>query len=76
MEEAELVERFHLLQQEINLAGEAVDRLRRDHRADLDALRLELEVLRRCLFLMHPELQEHEAKVRSDVIQETDPETS
>lgn len=76
MEEAELVERFRLLQQEINLAGEAVDRLRRDHRADLDALRLELEVLRRCLFLMHPELQEHEAKVRSDVIQETDPEAS
>jgi hypothetical protein len=76
MEEAELLERFRLLQQEINLAGEAVDTLRRDHRAEIDALRLEIEVMRRCLFLMHPELQEHEAKVRSDVIQGTDPETS
>lgn len=76
MEEAELVERFRLLQQEINLAGEAVDTLRRDHRAAIDALRLEFEVLRRCLFLMHPELQEHEAAVRSAVIQDTDPEKS
>ena len=76
MKEAERVEQFRLLQREVELAGEAVSDLQRDHRAEIDALRLEVEVLRRCLFLMHPNLEEQWSKVRTQVVQETDPETA
>jgi hypothetical protein len=76
MREAEIVERFRLLQREVELAGEAVSDLQRDHRAEIDAVRLEVEVLRRCLLLMHPTLEEQWHKVRAQVVQETDPETT
>ena len=76
MKEAEIAEHFRLLQREVELAGEAVSDLQRDHRAEIDAVRLEVEVLRRCLFLMHPNLEEQWSKVRTQVVQETDPETT
>ncbi len=76
MKEAELEERFRLLQQEIVLAGEAVETLRRDHRAEIDALRLEIEVLRRCLLLLHPDFAERYDDVRASVIEQTDPESA
>ena len=47
MIDAEIAEQFRLLQQEIVLAGEAVETLKRDQRAAIDALRLEVEVLKR-----------------------------
>ena len=75
MKEAEIAEHFRLLQREVELAGEAVSDLQRDHRAEIDAVRLEVEVLRRCLFLIHPNLEEQWSKVRTQVVQETDPET-
>jgi predicted nucleic acid-binding Zn-ribbon protein len=74
MNTGDVVEQLHLLQQEIALAGETLEALRRDHRAEIDAIQLELEVLRRCLQLMHPELQERFAAIRADVVQKTDPE--
>ena len=46
MTEAQSAEQFRLLQQEIVLAGEAVETLKRDQRAAIDALRLEVEVLK------------------------------
>jgi len=49
MKEAESAEQFRLLQQAIVLAGEAVETLKRDQRAAIDALRLDVEVLKRCL---------------------------
>jgi hypothetical protein len=50
MKEAEITEQFRLFQQAIVLAGEAVETLKREQRAAIDALRLEVEVLKRCLF--------------------------
>jgi hypothetical protein len=76
MNSADMTEKLHLLQQELLVAGEALETLRRDHRAEIDAVRLEVEVLRRCLQLMHPELQERLAAVRAEVLQRTDPEAS
>src|SRR5215831_15316640 len=40
MNEAEITEQFRLLQQEIVLAGEAIETLQRDQRAEVDALHL------------------------------------
>jgi hypothetical protein len=41
MKEAEIAEQFRLFQQAIVLAGEAVETLKRDQRAAIDALRLD-----------------------------------
>lgn len=76
MKEAEMAEQFRLLQQEIVLAGEAVETLKRDQRAEIDALRLDVEVLKRCLLQVHPELAAHFETMRATLIREFDPEAS
>ena len=76
MKEAESAEQFRLLQQAILLAGEAVEPLKRDKRAAIDALRLDVEVLKRCLLQVHPELAAHVEPMRATLIREFDPETS
>jgi len=76
MKEAESAEQFRLLQQAILLAGEAVETLKRDQRAAIDALRLDVEVLKRCVFQVHPELAAHVEPMRATLIREFDPEAS
>ena len=76
MQEAEITEQFRLFQQAIVLAGEAVETLKREQRAAIDALRLEVEVLKRCLFQLHPELATQFETMRADLIREFDPEAS
>ena len=76
MTEAPSAEQFRLLQQEIVLAGEAVETLKRDQRAAIDALRLEVEVLKRCLCQVHPELATQFEAIRATLIREFDPEAS
>ena len=76
MKEAEITEQFRLFQQAIVLAGEAVETLKREQRATIDALRLEVEVLKRCLFQLHPELATQFETMRADLIREFDPEAS
>jgi hypothetical protein len=76
MKEAEIAEQFRLFQQAIVLAGEAVETLKRDQRAAIDALRLEVEVLKRCLCQVHPELAAHVETMRATLIREFDPEAS
>ena len=76
MTEAQSAEQFRLLQQEIVLAGEAVETLKRDQRAAIDALHLDVEVLKRCLLQVHPELAAHFETIRATLIREFDPEAS
>ena len=76
MKEVEIDEQFRLLQQAIVLAGEAVETLKRDQRAAIDALRLDMEVLKRCLLQVHPELAAHVEPMRATLIREFDPEAS
>src|SRR5919199_5409278 len=76
MIEAEITEQFRLFQQAIVLAGEAVETLQREQRAAIAALRLEVEVLKRCLFQLHPELAMQFETMRADLIREFDPEAS
>ena len=76
MQEAEITEQFRLFQQAIVLAGEAVETLQREQRAAIDALRLEVEVLKRCLFQLHPELATQFETMRADLIRAFDPEAS
>ena len=76
MKEAEITEQFRLFQQEIVLAGEAIETCKRDQRAAIDALRLEVEVLKRCLCQVHPELAAQYETIRATLIREFDPEAS
>jgi hypothetical protein len=68
-------EQLRLLQQQMVVAGEALETLQLDTRATIDALRLEIEVLRRCLHLVHPDMAEPFAVARAEAIHTTDPET-
>jgi hypothetical protein len=74
MSETRIEEQLSLLQQQSVLAGEAVEALRLNCRAEIDALRLEIEALWRCLHLMHPDMTQHFAAVRAEAIHTTDPE--
>lgn len=76
MNEAQLEEQVHLLQQELTLAGEAVETLKRDHRAEIDALRLEVEVLQRCLSHLHPDELSEIDRIRAEAIQQVNPEAT
>lgn len=76
MQAAEMDERLRLFEQEVSLAGEAVATLKRDQRAEIDALRLEIAMLRHCLFLLHPTLKEQWESIRAEVVQRIDPEAS
>jgi hypothetical protein len=76
MKEAEFDEQFRLFQQAIVLAGEAVETLKREQRAAIDALRLEVEVLKRCVCQVHPELAAQFETTRATLIREFDPEAS
>jgi hypothetical protein len=68
MTEAQSAEQLRLLQQEIVLAGEAIETLKRDQRAAIAALRLEVEVLKRCLLQVHPELAAQFEAIRATLI--------
>ncbi|MBE9580682.1 MAG: hypothetical protein IMF18_03580 [Proteobacteria bacterium] len=74
MKERDVEKQFKILEQEIGLNGEQLEALRRDQRAAIDALRLEVETLRRCLVRLFPDSDECFAAVRAEVAQEVDPE--
>jgi hypothetical protein len=76
MKEAEITEQLRLLQQEIVLAGEAIATLKRDQRADVDTLRLDVAVLQRCLLQLHPEFAAHFEAVRAELRRAIDPEAA
>jgi hypothetical protein len=76
MNQVKVEEQFRLLQQEVELAGDAIDNLRREHRAEIVALHLEIAVLRRSLMVLHPEFAERYDVLREQVLRETDPEAS
>lgn len=69
-------EQLRLLQQQTALTDEALQNLQLDVRAAIDALRLEVDVLWRCLHLLHPDMADNFAAVRAEVIHTTDPEAS
>ena len=76
MKAAEIAEQFRLFQQEIVLAGEAVETLKREQRAAIAALRLDMAVLKRCFLQGHPALAAHVETMRATLIHASDPEAS
>jgi hypothetical protein len=74
MNTTELEEQLRLLQQELIQVGEIADELKRDQRAEIDALRLEIEVLRQCLMRVHPDMAAQYEELRAEVLRQIDPE--
>jgi predicted nucleic acid-binding Zn-ribbon protein len=74
MREGEVEKQLKLLQGEIAVNGEELEALRRDQRAAMDDLRLEVEALRQCLERLHPGFEEGFAAVRAETTQKIDPE--
>lgn len=76
MHESAIEEQLRLIQQELTSTGETLETLRRDQRAEVDALRLDIEALRRCLILLHPDFAARFDALRAQVVRDTDPEAS
>ncbi len=74
MREKDVEKQFQTLQQEIDTNAEAFEGLRRDQRAAVDTLRLEIEVLRRCIERLHPGFRKCLDTTWAEVVQEIDPE--
>jgi len=75
MNDTHIDEQHRLLQQQLLVVGETIESLQLETRAAIDAIYLEMEVLRRCLQLVYPDMAESFAAVRTEVIHTTDPET-
>jgi hypothetical protein len=74
MEEKEIQQRFHLLQQEVEAAISLVEEVRLNCAAVADALKIEVEVLRRFMEGYDPDFARRYAELRAQVIHEVNPE--
>jgi len=74
MEEKELQQRFHLLQQEVEAAISLVEEVRLNYAAAVDALKIEVEVLRRFMNGYDPDFARRYDELRGQVIHEINPE--
>ena len=74
MEDADIEQRFHLMQKEI----EATVSLMRDNKLDvmaaIDSIKIELEVLKMYMERFHPGFADSYPKLREEAIQAIDPE--
>jgi hypothetical protein len=74
MEEKELRQRFHLLQQEVEAAVSLVEDAKLSCKSAIDALKIEIEILRRFMERHHPDFARRYAELRAEVVQEVNPE--
>ncbi len=74
MKEKETVQRIRLLEQEIRVLVEELDKQKLDMRGQLDELRLEIESLKGFLQREHPEFPETFRKMKEQTIQNKNPE--
>ncbi len=58
------------------MTGKGLENLKRESRAEIDALRLEVEVLQRCLYHLHPESQAQFDAIKAEVLQQVNPEAT
>jgi hypothetical protein len=74
MQEGEVEKRFEAIDQALAVAGEELEAMKRSQRQFMDEIRIELEVFRRCLTRLDPELAECYKVIREEVVHEVDPE--
>lgn len=74
MVEADIEERFHFMQKEIEAAVSLTRECKLDLMAAIDSIRIELEVLKGYMERYHPGFAESYPKFREEAIQAIDPE--
>ncbi len=74
MEDKELQQRFHLLHQEVEAAVSLVEDVKLNCKTATDALKIEIEILRRFMERYHPDFARRYPELRAEVVQEVDPE--
>jgi hypothetical protein len=74
MEEADIEQRFHLMQKEIEASASSMRECKLDLMAAIDSLRIELEVLKSYMERYHPGFAESYPKFKEEAIQAIDPE--
>ena len=74
MEEKDLEHRFHLVQKEIEAAVSLTQDLKLDLFSTIDALKIEVEVLRRFMQRYHPDSPRVYPDLKAEVVQEVNPE--
>jgi hypothetical protein len=74
MQEIDIQQRFHLLQREIEAAVSLLKEAKLDFAASLDALKIELEVVKIFMERHHPEFATVYPKLKEEALQAIDPE--
>lgn len=74
MEDKELQQRFHLLHQEVEAAVSLIEDVKLNCKTATDALKIEIEILRRFMERYHPDFARRYPELRAEVVQEVDPE--
>ena len=74
MEDADIEQRFHLMQKEIEATVSLTTECKIDLTAAIDSLKIELEVLKSYMERYHPGFAESYPKFKEEAIQAIDPE--
>jgi hypothetical protein len=74
MEDADIEQRFHLMQKEIEATASLMRENKFDLMAAIDSIRIELEVLKSYMERFHPGFAESYPKFKDEAIQAIDPE--
>ena len=74
MQDADIEQRFHLMQKEIEAAVSVLKDVKLNLTATVDSLRIEVEVLKSYMAQHHPAFAETYSKLRGEAVQAIDPE--
>ncbi|HUK39685.1 MAG TPA: hypothetical protein VLX11_01525 [Candidatus Acidoferrales bacterium] len=74
MEDADIEQRFHLMQKEIEATVSLMKEIKLDLTAALDSLKIELEVIKAYMDRYHPGFTESYPKLKEEAMQAIDPE--
>ena len=74
MQDADIEQRFHLMQKEIEATVSLMRENKLDLMAAIDSIKIELEVLKTYMERFHPGFAESYPKFREEAIQTIDPE--
>ena len=72
--ELEIEEKINLLEKEVNLLGDDMEKVRLDLEESVDTLRLEIESIKFLLKDLVPNFQEKFSSIKNTVIREVDPQ--
>jgi len=72
--ELELEERVRLIEREVNLLGDDIERLKLDIEEAIDTVRLEIQAIKMTLGELLPGFEERFRVIRDRVVREIDPE--